>query len=66
MNNILTNNIKRRLREKGKDFNALSEVLGITRQSLYRRLTNNPTLSTLTEIADALGCRVVDLLIDPC
>jgi hypothetical protein len=44
----------------------LSEQLGITRQSLHRRLSNNPTLSTLNEIADALGCRVVDLLIEPC
>jgi DNA-binding Xre family transcriptional regulator len=66
MNELLSVNIKRKLREKGGDINSLSEQLGITRQSLHRRLSNNPTLSTLNEIADALGCRVVDLLIEPC
>jgi DNA-binding Xre family transcriptional regulator len=66
MNELLTANIKRKLREQGSDINSLSEQLGITRQSLYRRLINNPTLSTLNEIADALNCRVVDLLIEPC
>ena len=66
MNELLSANIKRKLREKGGDINSLSEQLGITRQSLHRRLNNNPTLSTLNEIADALGCRVVDLLIEPC
>ena len=66
MNELLTANIKRKLREQGGDINSLSEQLGITRQSLYRRLINNPTLSTLNEIADALDCRVVDLLIEPC
>jgi DNA-binding Xre family transcriptional regulator len=66
MNELLSINIKRKLREQGGDINSLSEQLGITRQSLHRRLNNNPTLSTLNEIADALGCRVVDLLIEPC
>lgn len=66
MNELLSVNIKRKLREQGGDINSLSEQLGITRQSLHRRLSNNPTLSTLNEIADALGCRVVDLLIEPC
>lgn len=66
MNELLTRNIKRKLREQGGDINSLSEQLGITRQSLHRRLSNNPTLSTLNEIADALECRVVDLLIEPC
>lgn len=66
MNELLSVNIKRKLREKGGDINSLSEQLGITRQSLHRRLSNNPTLATLQQIADALGCRVVDLLIEPC
>lgn len=66
MNELLSVNIKRKLREKGGDINSLSEQLGITRQSLHRRLSNNPTLATLQQIADALGCRIVDLLIEPC
>ena len=66
MTNLLDRNIKRILRKQNKDLGTLSAELNISRQSMHKRINNNPTLSTLQEIADALGCRVVDLLIEPC
>lgn len=62
---LFISNIKNKLREQGSDINSLSEQLGITRQSLHRRLNNNPTWSTMEEIADAIGCRLPELLIGP-
>lgn len=66
MTNILAFNIKKILREQNKDLGILCDELGISRQSMHKRINNNPTLATLQQIADALGCRVVDLLIEPC
>jgi DNA-binding Xre family transcriptional regulator len=65
MTNILDFNIKRILREQNKDLGMLCDELNISRQSMHKRINNNPTLATLQQIADALGCRVVDLLIEP-
>jgi lambda repressor-like predicted transcriptional regulator len=64
-NELFIANIKEKLREQGGDINSLSAQLGITRQSLHRRLSNNPTWATMEEIADAIGCRLPELLIEP-
>lgn len=65
MANILDVNIKRILREQNKDLGMLCDELSISRQSMHKRINKNPTWATMKEIADALGCRVPELLIEP-
>lgn len=47
--------------EKGISVNEMSEKLGITRQSFYSIVNGNPTMSTLTKIAEILGVTVKEL-----
>ena len=54
--------IKELLQERGMTQAELAEKLGINRMSLNQGLSrNNFSLGKLEEIADAIGCRVVDL-----
>ena len=66
MANVLDSNIKRILREQNKDLGILCEELGISRQSMYKRINNNPTLATIEQIANHLGCTAPELLLEPC
>ena len=66
MNNIIRLNIKKILRSQGREQRDLCDMLGISRQSFHARVSGNITIGNLQQIADALGCRVVDLLIEPC
>ena len=50
--------------EKGISVNEMSEKLGITRQSFYSIVNGNPTMSTLTKIAEILGVTVKELFRD--
>lgn len=50
--------------EKGISVNEMSEKLGITRQSFYSIVNGNPTMSTLTKIAEILGVTVKELFED--
>lgn len=50
--------------EKGISVNEMSEKLGITRQSFYSIVNGNPTMSTLTKIAETLGVTVKELFKD--
>lgn len=50
--------------EKGISVNEMSEKLGITRQSFYSIVNGNPTMSTLTKIAEILGVTVKKLFRD--
>ena len=50
--------------EKGISVNEMSEKLGITRQSFYSIVNGNPTMSTLTKIAEILGVTVKKLFKD--
>lgn len=50
--------------EKGISVNEMSEKLGITRQSFYSIVNGNPTISTLTKIAEILGVTVKKLFRD--
>nr|DAJ56414.1 MAG TPA: Helix-turn-helix XRE-family like protein [Caudoviricetes sp.]DAR28695.1 MAG TPA: Helix-turn-helix XRE-family like protein [Herelleviridae sp.] len=49
---------------KGISVNEMSEKLGITRQSFYSIVNGNPTMSTLTKIAEILGVTVKELFKD--
>lgn len=54
--------IKELLQERGMTQAELADKLGITRVTLNQNLYRNTfSLAKLEEIADAIGCRVVDL-----
>lgn len=56
--------IRETMLEKGISVNEMSEKLGITRQSFYSIVNGNPTMSTLTKIAEILGVTVKELFKD--
>lgn len=64
-NNIMAKTrlrIKELLRERNMTQVDLANKLGVTKITLSQSLTrNNWTLGKLEEIADAIGCRVIDL-----
>lgn len=49
-------------KEQGVTMQLLASRLGVTYQALYASVSGNPTIGKLTEIADALGVDVSDLL----
>ena len=66
INEIIRYNINSRLRKKNMIVDNLCEALGIVRTSYFQRLQGNISIKTLDEIANVLGCRVAELLIEPC
>lgn len=66
MNDIIRFNIKKILRSQGREQQDLYAILGISKQAFHARVSGNLTINNLQQIADALGCRVVELLIEPC
>ena len=53
--------VKAILKDKQMTLNDLAQKLGISRQALYLQINNNPRISTLQRIADALGLPVGQL-----
>lgn len=53
--------IKEICKEKGLQMQELADKLGITRITLTRNISGNPTISTLKSIAAALNVDIVDL-----
>lgn len=53
--------VKEICKEKGLQMQELADKLGITRITLTRNISGNPTISTLESIAAALGVDVVEL-----
>lgn len=41
--------------------NEIAQKLGISRRALSSRINDNPKLSSLIEIAEAIGCDITDL-----
>lgn len=66
MNKILQHNIKKYLRNQGKELKDLYKMLGISKSSYHSRVSGNFSRDSIQEIADALGCSVPELLIEPC
>ena len=54
--------VKAILKDKQLTLNDLAQKLGVSRQALYLQINNNPRISTLQRIADALGVPVGKLL----
>lgn len=53
--------VKEICKEKGLQMQELADRLGITRITLTRNISGNPTISTLENIASALGVSVPEL-----
>lgn len=53
--------VKAILKDKQLTLNDLAQKLGVSRQALYLQINNNPRISTLQRIADALGVPVGQL-----
>ena len=53
--------VKEILKDKQLTLNDLAQKLGVSRQALYLQINNNPRISTLQRIADALGLPVGQL-----
>lgn len=53
--------VKEICKEKGIQMQELANRLGITRITLTRNINGNPTISTLENIAHALGVEVSEL-----
>ena len=53
--------VKAILKDKKLTLNDLAQKLGVSRQALYLQINNNPRISTLQKIADALGVPVGQL-----
>lgn len=53
--------VKELCKEKGLQMQELADKLGITRITLTRNISGNPTISTLENIAAALGVTVQEL-----
>ena len=53
--------VKAILKDKQMTLNDLAQKLGISRQALYLQINNNPRISTLQRIAEALGLPVGQL-----
>jgi len=57
--------IKDVAKSKGMTMAQIAEKLGINPITLSQSLNGNPTLSRLTEVADALGVDVSELFVQP-
>lgn len=53
--------IKELCKEKGVTVKEVAEKMGVASESLSRAMNGNPTLSTLENIAKALGVEVTEL-----
>lgn len=61
MDYMLNKKVKELCRERGMQLRDLAEKIGVAPESLSRAINGNPQLSTLENIADALGIVVGDL-----
>lgn len=58
--------VKEVARNKGMTLQKLSKQLNITYQALNVRMTKNPSIQKVQEIADKLNCPLIELLeLDP-
>ena len=53
-------NVARTFKEHGLKAKDVAERLGISSMAISARINNNPTISSLEEIAKAVGCDITD------
>ena len=52
------------IKERGYTVKDVAELMGVNRVTLSNMISGNPTYSTLSKIADAIGCKVGDFFLD--
>lgn len=57
--------VKEICKDKGLQMQELADKLGITRITLTRNISGNPTVSTLESIASALNVDITELFVAP-
>lgn len=56
--------IKRVIKAHGYTINHVAEQMGCTRVTLSQMIVGNPTVNTLTRIADVIGANVAEFFAD--
>lgn len=56
--------IKRTIKNKGYTISLVAEKMGINRVTLTNMVSGNPTYNTMSRVAEAIGCSVVDFFAD--
>lgn len=56
--------VKSTIKLHGLTIGDVAKEMGITRETLSRNLSNNPTIGTLRKVADVLGCSVAEFFAD--
>lgn len=57
-------NIKDVIKAKGFSMVEVAKEMGITRETLYANIANNPTYRTMRKVADVIGCDIKDFFED--
>lgn len=57
-------NIKEVIRKHGYNITCVAEQMGITRETLTRNISGNPTYKTMKQIASAIGANVSEFFED--
>lgn len=53
--------VKELIKAKGLTMQQVADMLGVTRDTLTRNINGNPTIETLSKIADTLEVEITDL-----
>lgn len=56
--------IKKTIKDKGYTISLVAEKMGINRVTLTNMISGNPTYNTMSRVAEAIGCSVVDFFSD--
>ena len=57
--------IKEAMKRYGTSVNEIAEKMGISRVTLSTHINGNPSTEILLRIADAIGCPVTELFVQP-
>ena len=56
--------IKKTIKDKGYTISLVAEKMGINRVTLTNMISGNPTYNTMSRVAEAIGCSVVEFFAD--
>lgn len=57
-------NIKNTIKNHGYNITSVAEQIGVTRETLTRNISGNPTYKTMKQIADVIGANVGEFFED--
>ena len=56
----IRDNIKRVIKQHGMTSREIADAKGVTKSAFAQTIANNPTVNTLQEIADIIGCDIAE------